>query len=122
MGTYYIPRNYKGETRLLYIFSIKSLITTAIGAIIGFIFYLICSMIGIKLVGIIILLIFAVIGYCIGALKIPTIAGLPVTKKIGGESISDIIIRYFKFKRERKIYTYVNTIDTDEEISTKEEK
>lgn len=32
MGTYYIPRNYKGETRLLYIFSIKSLITTAIGA------------------------------------------------------------------------------------------
>ena len=122
MGTYYIPRNYKGETRLLYIFSIKSLITTAIGAIIGFIFYLICSMMGIKLVGIIILLIFAVIGYCVGALKIPTISGLPVTKKIGGESISDIIIRYFKFKRERKIYTYVNTIDTDEEISTKEEK
>ena len=41
MGTYYIPRNVKGETRLLYIFSIKSLITTAIGAFIGFIFYLI---------------------------------------------------------------------------------
>lgn len=32
MGTYNIPRNLKGETRLLYIFSIKSLITTAIGA------------------------------------------------------------------------------------------
>ena len=34
MGTYNIPRNLKGETRLLYIFSIKSLITTAIGAMV----------------------------------------------------------------------------------------
>lgn len=122
MGTYYIPRNYKGETRLLYIFSIKSLITTALGAIIGFVFYLIFAMLNLKLVGIIILAIFAVIGYCVGALKIPTIVGLPVTKKIGGESISDIIIRYIKFKKNRKIYTYVNTINTDVEISTKEEK
>ncbi|MBR1540347.1 MAG: hypothetical protein IJ629_04170 [Clostridia bacterium] len=122
MGTYYIPRNYKGETRLLYIFSIKSLITTALGAIVGFVFYLIFSMINLKMVGLIILAIFAVIGYCIGALKIPTIVGLPVTKKIGGESISDIIIRYFKFKKSRKIYTYVNTINTDVEPDTKEEE
>lgn len=122
MGTYYIPRNYKGETRLLYIFSIKSLITTALGAIIGFVFYLIFSMINLKMVGIIILAIFAVIGYCVGALKIPTIVGLPVTKKIGGESISDIIIRYIKFKKSRKIYTYVNTINIDVETNTKEEE
>lgn len=123
MGTYYIPRNYKGETRLLYIFSIKSLITTALGAFIGFFFYLICSVMGLKMVGIIILAIFAVIGYCIGALKIPTIVGIPVTKKIGGESISEIIIRYFKFKKNRKIYTYVNTINTDVvDTNTKEEK
>lgn len=106
MGTYYIPRNYKGETRLLYIFSIKSLITTALGAIVGFIFYLIFAMLNLKMVGLIILAIFAVIGYIIGALKIPTIVGIPVTKKIGGEPISDIIIRYFKFKKNRKIYTY----------------
>ena len=122
MGTYYIPRNYKGETRLLYIFSIKSLITTALGAIVGFLFYLIFSMIGFKMVGLIILAIFAVIGYIIGALKIPTIVGLPVTKKIGGESISDIIIRYFKFKRSRKIYTYVDTVNTDVQTITKEEE
>ena len=123
MGTYYIPRNYKGETRLLYIFSIKSLITTALGAIIGFVFYLICTMLGLKLLGIIILAIFALIGYAIGALKIPTIVGIPVTKKIGGESISEIIIRYFKFKKNRKIYTYVGTVNTDVvEPSTKEEK
>ena len=98
MGTYYIPRNYKGETRLLYIFSIKSLITTALGAIVGLVFYFIFSIIGLKMVGLISMIAFAVIGYCIGALKIPTIVGLPITKKIGGESISDIIIRYFKFK------------------------
>ena len=123
MGTYYIPRNYKGETRLLYIFSIKSLITTAIGAVIGIMFYFILSMIGLKTIGLIVLAVFAVIGYCIGALKIPTIVGLPVTKKIGGESISDIIIRYIKFKKNRKIYTYVKTINTDiVETDTKEEK
>lgn len=123
MGTYYIPRNYKGETRLLYIFSIKSLITTAIGAVIGFVFYFILSMIGLKTVGLIVLAAFAVIGYCVGALKIPTITGLPVTKKIGGESISDIIIRYIKFRKNRKIYTYVNTINTDiVETDTKEEE
>ena len=122
MGTYYIPRNYKGETRLLYIFSIKSLITTVLGAIIGFIFYLIFAMLNLKLVGIIILAIFAVLGYCVGALKIPTIVGLPITKKIGGESISEIIIRYFKFKKSRKIYTYFNTVNTDKETITKEEK
>ena len=36
MGTYYIPRNYKGETRFLYIFTVKSLITTAIGAVVRY--------------------------------------------------------------------------------------
>ncbi|MBR2290038.1 MAG: hypothetical protein IJ867_05485 [Clostridia bacterium] len=123
MGTYYIPRNYKGETRLLYIFSIKSLITTALGAVVGFLFYLIFAMVGLKTVGIIVLAIFALIGYAIGAFKIPTIVGLPVTKKIGGESISEIIIRYFKFKKSRKIYTYINTINTDVvDTNTKEEE
>lgn len=106
MGTYYIPRNYKGETRILYIFSIKSLVTTAIGAVIGILFYLILAAVGLKVAGIITLAVFALLGYGIGALKIPTIVGLPVTKKIGGESISDIIIRYIKFKKNRKIYTY----------------
>ena len=53
--------------------------------------------------------VFALIGYVIGAVKIPTIVGIPITKKIGGEPLSDIIIRYFKFKKNRKIYTYVNT-------------
>lgn len=106
MGTYYIPRNYKGESRILYIFSIKSLITTAIGAGVGSLFFGIFSMIAMKKVGIVIMLILAGIGYVIGAVKIPTVVYLPVTKKIGGEPISEIIIRYLKFKKKRKIYTY----------------
>ena len=117
MGTYYIPRNYKGESRILYIFSIKSLITTALGAGIGAIFFFIFSALSLKTVGIAIMAIFAVIGYIIGAVKIPTIISIPVTKKIGGEPISEIIIRYIKFKKSRKIYTYCQSTK-----NTKEEK
>ena len=106
MGTYYIPRNVKGESRVLYIFSIKSLMTTAIGIILGFIFYFIFSLIGLKTVGMVILAICAVIGYVCGALKIPELGGIPFTKKIGGEYLDQIILRYVKFKRNRKIYSY----------------
>lgn len=106
MGTYYIPRNVKGETRILYIFSIKSLITTAIGAAVGLPFYLIIAAIGSKLVGAIILGIFAAIGFVIGAVKIPKILGIPFTKNVAGDSIDDVIIRYIKFKKSRKMYTY----------------
>lgn len=106
MGTYYIPRNYRGETRILYIFTFKSLISTLIGGAIGLIFFGLFSLMGLKIVGIILLAFFALLGYAIGAFKIPTIAGIPVTKKIGGEPVSEIIIRYIKFKKNRKMYTY----------------
>lgn len=109
MGTYYIPRNYKGESRILYIFSVKSLITTGIGAAIGGILYAIFNMLALKKVGIIALVALAVIGYVVGAVKIPTVAQLPVTKKIGGEPISEILIRYVKFRKKRKIYTYFDS-------------
>ena len=106
MGTYYIPRNYRGETRILYIFTVKSLITTAIGASIGALFFAIFSMVQLKMVGIVLMAIFAFIGYAFGALKIPTIVAFPITKKIGGEPIGEIILRYMKFKKNRKMYVY----------------
>ena len=122
MGTYYIPRNLRGETRLLYIFTVKSLITTGIGALIGSIFFFIIGMVlGEKTVGIVILAIFAVIGWAIGALKIPTIAGLPFTKNVGGESIDEILKRYIKFKMNKKVYTYVNSKE-NLDVNTNEEK
>ena len=41
MATHYIPRNVKGEGRILYVFTTKALITTAIGGGIGFLLYFI---------------------------------------------------------------------------------
>ena len=106
MGTYYIPRNYRGESRILYIFTVKSLITTAVGAGFGSIFWLIFQSVGMTMVGVIIMAFFAFLGYAVGALKIPTIVAFPITKKIGGEPIGEIIFRYIKFKKNRKMYTY----------------
>ena len=49
---------------------------------------------------------FALVGFAVGALKIPTIVAFPITKKIGGEPIGEIIFRYMKFKKNRKMYVY----------------
>ena len=86
MGTYNIPRNVKGEGRILFIFSIKSLITTCIGGGVGFIFYCIFSLLTLKTVGLIIALVFALIGYAIGMFKVPESNGLKITQKTGGEN------------------------------------
>lgn len=106
MGTYYIPRNYRGESRILYIFTIKSLITTAVGGGLGSIFFFIFKAMGMTIVGVIIMAVLALIGFAIGALKIPTIVGIPITKKIGGEPIGEIMLRYMKFRKNRKMYSY----------------
>ncbi len=106
MGSYYIPRNLRGETRLLYIFTVKSLITTVAGALIGTVFLFIFSLLNMSVVGIIITVLFALVGYGVGAIKIPTLAGIPITKKIGGEPLSEIIIRWIKFNKNKKMYVY----------------
>ena len=49
------------------------------------------------------------IGFGVGTIKIPTISSLPITKKIGGESIDEIIIRLFKFRVAKKKYAYFIT-------------
>lgn len=104
--TYPVPRNYRGESRILYIFTVKSLITTVVGALLGSVFFLIFKAINMQLIGVIIMAIFALIGFIIGAVKIPTIATIPITKRIGGEPVGEIIFRYIKFKKKRKLYTY----------------
>ena len=106
MGSYYIPRNLRGETRLLYIFTVKSLITTVAGALIGSVFLFIFSIVNLKVVGIVIMAIFGLTGYVIGTVKIPTLSGIPITKKIGGEPLSEIILRWIKFNKNKKIYVY----------------
>ena len=106
MATYQIPRNYRGESRILYIFTVKSLITTAVGAMIGSLFFLLFKKFDMTLVGVGIMAFFALIGYIVGAVKIPTIVAFPITKRIGGEPVGEIILRYIKFKKNRKMYTY----------------
>ena len=45
MGTYLVPRDLKGEGRILF-FSYKALLYTVIGAVIGYVFYFVLNLIG----------------------------------------------------------------------------
>lgn len=106
MGSYYIPSNkLKGESRILYIFTTKSLIYTAIGAAIGFIFYGIFTLVNLKPVGITMLAILAVLGFLVGTLKFPN-GNSKLAKNVGGDSLDQIIGKYIAFKKKKKIYSY----------------
>lgn len=104
MGTYKVPRNVKGEGKILFIFSGKSLLYTVIAAIPGLIFYWIFGLLNMKVVGIIITLIFALIGFSIGTFKMPNAGGLEIMKKNAGENIDEILMRLIKFKTKKKKY------------------
>lgn len=107
MGSYYIPSNkLKGEGRILYIFTTKSLIYTAVGGIVGLIFYALFSILGLKTIGIIITALLAIIGYGIGTIKFPSNGNSKISKNVGGDSIDEVILNYIKFKKNSKLYTY----------------
>ena len=107
MGTYNIPRNVKGEGRILFIFSTKALIYSGIGALGGGIFYIIFNLLGLTIVGIVAVVLFALIGFIIGTFKIPNLERFDITRKTGGENIDDVIKRAFKFKTKKcKYYVY----------------
>lgn len=115
MGTYGIPRNVKGEGRILFIFSTKALIYTAIGATIGFVFYFILKMVKLGMIGIILMLIFALLGFCIGTFKIPNNNSFELVRKAGGENIDEVIKRAIKFKMQKnKLYVYTKEEKIDE--------
>lgn len=122
MGTYNLPRNVKGEGRILYIFSTKALIYTAIGVGIGVLFYLIFNLIGLGFVGIIMIALLGLIGFIIGTFKMPDTNAFEITKKTGGENIDDVIKRAIKFKMQKnKIYVYQREETIEEEEETKDE-
>ena len=125
MQSYYIPRNYKGEGRILYIFSTKAIIYTAIGIAIGLLFYFIFNLIGLTTIGIIITIIFGGIGFVIATFKVPELKNFEITKKTGGENIDDVIKRWFLFrKKKNRVYVYkekeIISIN-DEKEETKDE-
>ena len=115
MGPYNIPRNVKDEGRILFIFTSKSLIYSAIGAGIGVIFNVILTAFGVRLIGLLIIGILAFIGYSIGTFSVPDLGAFAFTKKVGGESIDEIILRAIRFKTSKnKIYVYDEEETKDE--------
>lgn len=107
MGTYNLPRNVKGEGRILFIFTGKSMIYTVIGGVCGLVFYFIFSAMNLRMVGIGIMVFFALIGFVIGTLKVPNLEKFNFARKTGGENIDDVIKRAIKFKTKgKKIYVY----------------
>ena len=107
MGTYNLPRDVKGEGRILFIFSTKALVYTAIGAICGLPFYFILSLLKMSMIGLIIMAVLGLIGFLIATFKMPETTTFEITKKTGGENIDDVIKRGIKFKMQKnRIYVY----------------
>lgn len=123
MGTYNLPRNVKGEGRILFIFSTKALICTAIGGTIGLVFYFIFSLLNMGGVGLAMMGILGLIGFIIGTFKIPDTTAFEITKKTGGENIDDVIRRAIKFKMQKnKIYVYEKEKNMKIREETKDEQ
>ena len=107
MGTYIIPRDLKGEGRILTIFSYKALGYTVVGAVIGYVFYFVLKLIGLSSVGIGIIIVLAAIGFGIGTFKMPNTKKFEITKKTGGEKVDEILLRLIKFKmKKNRVYIY----------------
>lgn len=105
MGTYRVPRNTKGESRILIIFSTKALIFTIVGLVIGYLINLLLKSLGISGVGIVIMVVLALIGFTVATLKIPNINAIKVTHDTAGESIDEIILKYVKHRKNKnRIY------------------
>ena len=107
MGTYGLPRDVKGEGRILFIFSKKALIYTSIAIALGLPFYFLFNALGITLLGQIIVVLFGVLGFIIGTFKVPDTNSFEITKKAGGQNIDEIIQRYIAFKK-KKNRIYIN--------------
>ena len=121
MTSYNIPRNVKGEGRILYIFSTKALIYTFVGILIGSIFYFIFNLMGMSTLGLIFIIFFGIIGFVIATFRVPDTSAFKITQKTGGEKIDDVIIRYIKFKLQKgRIYVYDQN-RRQEKVETKEE-
>lgn len=89
------------------IFSTKSLIASVVGAAIGLILYYILKMFGLGKFGLILIVIFALIGFAITTLKVPESSNFNITRKTGGDKIDDVILRAIRFKHKgKRIYVY----------------
>lgn len=136
MGTYNIPRNTKGEGRLFYIFSKKALIYTVGGILIGVVLRWLLQLMGnllkvkgnaFSIIGIILIVLLALLGFVIGTFKVPKNDRFEITKKAGGIDIDKVIIESIKFRFNRhKLYVYdveeLKREEIEKEIKEEEEK
>ncbi len=104
MGTHLIPRDVEGEGRILIIFTPQGLIGTLIGGGVGVVLYNVLATVGAGVVGWIMIGVGGLLGFTIGQVKVPDTNAMPLFKKVGGESIWKVIVRYVKFKKTKKIY------------------
>ena len=110
LGTYNLPRNVKGEGRILFIFSTKALIYTLIGLALGLPFYLVFKALNMIFIGLLVMAFLGLIGFIIATFKVPNSNAFQFTKSAGGENIDEVIKRYIKFKMAKnKIYVYKKT-------------
>lgn len=123
--SYTVPRSAKGESRILYIFTLKSFGITLLFGVIGFI---IISLIGkVTEVGLISKVIvtgcLGFVGFIIGSAKIPDSPIMGPLQKAGNEEVSDILLRLIFFKNKKKIYLYGLTREKNEvKMDDKEKK
>ena len=106
--SYIIPRNTKGEGKILMIFSKKALLWTIACGVVGLLtIYPICIVLGFKLIGLVGILLSGLVGFIIGTCKMPESQNFEIFRKTGGENIDEVLIRLLKFKRKgKKLYLY----------------
>lgn len=95
------------------IFSTKSLIATSIGAAVGLgVYYFLKTIFGLGTVGLLLTLIFALIGFGVTTLKMPESNNFAITRKTGGDRMDDVLLRALKFKQKgKRIYVYTKEED-----------
>ena len=109
MGTHLIPREIDGDARILLIFTPKGFIGTLVGIFVGVVFFSFASALGATMVGWVLLGICAAIGFVVGQVKIPESNAFSLFKKTGGEYVRDVIMKYIRFQKTKKIYLYDET-------------
>ena len=132
MGMYEIPRNTKGEGRILYVFSTKALIYTVVGLLIGFVLKWICGLFGkvitpaaevFNVIGIVFVVLLGLLGFILGSFKVPQIDKFEITRKAAGVNLDTVVKEYIKFSlRKNKCYVYDTRDLIKEELEKKEKE
>ena len=120
MGTYNLPRSVKGEGRILFVFTGKSMIYTVVAGTFGLIFYFIFSLFDLRMVGLIITAVFALMGFVIGTIKMPNIAKLKqvIDDYVDGKDASIKIVMLQDFADE--LGNILELVNNDVKVKEKE--